>query len=212
MTETSDLFTLKRNFFVLAHRVNTDGNFNLNDLCGSAGRLDGIIRSINSSLFLSHGIRRDSAVHAIMMGPSDPPKVLSILGSSVRYLNPDERSTASLIKKALEIALPASNGSCIRSTPGIYVTRGGLDHVLDNVKGRSFLLLENADKGRKILETIAMDVGNINFFLSDDRDFEEEEIETIMLTSDGAISVSPKVLHTDHCITVIHSILDDIEN
>lgn len=214
MTAKVDLFSSKKNFFVLAHRARNDGVFNINDLCGSAGRLDGLMRCINSSLFLSHDMRRDSAIHCVLMGPSDPPKILSIMGSSVRYLNPDERSTASLVKKALEIPLSSETGVAFGSTPGIYVTRGGLEYVLQKVHGISFLLMENASDERKPFEKYFMDhfTGSVNFFLSDDRDFEEHEIELLSDNVKARMSISPKVLHTDHCITILHNIMDRMES
>ena len=214
MTEKADLFSSKKNFFVLAHRARTDGDFNMNDLCGSAGRLDGLMRCINSSLFLSHDMRRDSAIHCVLMGPTDPPKILSILGSNVKYLNPDERSTASLVKKALEIPLPSDTGTSFRSTPGIFVTRGGLEHMLQKIEGVSFLLLENAFDGRDPLERYFKDdlMWPINFFLSDDRDYDDDEIELLSDNVEAIVSISPKVLHTDHCITIIHNIMDRMES
>ncbi|MCK4718267.1 MAG: tRNA (pseudouridine(54)-N(1))-methyltransferase TrmY, partial [Thermoplasmata archaeon] len=42
-----------RRFVVVGHRTVTTGDFNLDDLCGSTGRLDVLLRAVNSSLLLS---------------------------------------------------------------------------------------------------------------------------------------------------------------
>ena len=46
-----------KRFALIGHRVPSHGKLNLNDLAGSCGRLDVILRSLNTALFLSHGIR-----------------------------------------------------------------------------------------------------------------------------------------------------------
>jgi tRNA (pseudouridine54-N1)-methyltransferase len=199
-----------RSFFVLAHRARTDGDFSLNDLCGAAGRLDGILRCINASLFLSHGMRRDTSVHALLMGDPDPPKVLSICGSEVRYLNPDERSTAALVKRALSIHLPMDPGACVVSTPGIYVTRGDLAYVLGKLQGRIYLLDEGGlDIWKLASDGILSETGaNSHFFLSDDRDYTSAERISLEGASLCKFSVSPLTLHADHAISVTHNFLD----
>ncbi len=199
-----------RSFFVLAHRARTDGDFSLNDLCGAAGRLDGILRCINASLFLSHGMRRDTSVHALLMGDPDPPKVLSICGSEVRYLNPDERSTAALIKRALSIPLSLDHGTCVVSTPGIYVTRGDLAYILGMLHGGIFLLDEGGEDIWKLAsDGILWDAGaHSHFILSDDRDYTPDERISLEGASLRRFSVSPLILHADHAITVTHNFLD----
>jgi len=200
----------RRNFVILAHRASTDGSFNINDLCGSAGRLDGILRCINSPLFLSHGMRRDTSIHIVMLGPSDPPKVLTVNGQHVKYLNPDERSTAALVKKALEIPLGREEHLIFRSTPGITIARGGLATFLGTIEGRILLLDEGGmdPAGPGFDPSLLCDGTPLYFFLSDDRDLTLEESAAIRSRSCGAICLSPLVLHADHAITLMHNILD----
>jgi tRNA (pseudouridine54-N1)-methyltransferase len=198
-----------RNFIVVAHRARTDDGFSLNDLCGDSGRMDGITRCINASLFLSHGMRRDSSIHIILLGPKDPPKVLSVSGMNVRYLNPDERSTAALIKRALAIPLPDHAGSLALSTPGISVIRGGLEFVLSNLEGRTYLLDEGGGPIDDILNEGSLHGdGSNHFILSDDMDLTGSEVALIKERVERVISVSPNVLHADHSITVTHNYLD----
>ena len=89
-------------FIVVGHKAVTSGDFKLDDMAGGAGRLDILLRCINSAMFLSHGIRRDTEIILVLQGEPDPPRTIRINGSEVRYLNPDERSTGALVRNALD--------------------------------------------------------------------------------------------------------------
>jgi tRNA (pseudouridine54-N1)-methyltransferase len=112
---------------VVGHRAQSSGDFSLNDLPGGAGRMDLLCRAVSSSLFLSHGMRRDVEVTLILLGPPEPPVTVMVSGEKVRYLNPDERSAGSLLKKAL--ALPRGN-EFRESTRGVFVRQGGLERLI----------------------------------------------------------------------------------
>jgi tRNA (pseudouridine54-N1)-methyltransferase len=86
-----------RRFVVIGHRAITSGDFKLDDLAGGTGRLDVLLRCINSTFFLSHDIRRDAEITLILQGAPNPPKSIRLVGSELKYLNPDERSTAALV-------------------------------------------------------------------------------------------------------------------
>ena len=86
-----------RRFVILGHKTPVTPEFHLNDLPGAAGRLDVLCRAIGASLFLSHGIRRDAEVMLLLQNTVR----IRISGRYVKRLNPDERSTAALIRRAL---------------------------------------------------------------------------------------------------------------
>ena len=48
---------LERWFAIIGHRAPSEGTLNLNDLPGSGGRMDVLVRAVNAALFVSHGIR-----------------------------------------------------------------------------------------------------------------------------------------------------------
>ena len=200
----------RKNFILLAHRARTYPDFPLNDLCGAAGRWDGVARCVNSALFISHDLRRDTSIHIILMGPPDPSKIVTIEGRSVKYLNPDERSTVALIGKSLQIDLKSSDPHKWIS-PGIYVKRGDLNTVLDSIEGNSFLLDENGTVADKLLPSHMKDEKNMNFILSDDRNFTDDELKAISEHITGSLSLGPRVLHSDHSITIAHNVMDRIE-
>jgi tRNA (pseudouridine54-N1)-methyltransferase len=184
-----------RTFAVVGHLAPTGGGFPLDDLPGSAGRMDLLCRGVNSALLLSHGIRRDAEIHLLLLGPPAPPKEVLIRGDSVRSLSPDERSTAALIRKA--VALPA--GEAFReSSPGVLVRRGDLRGLIAG--GKYAVLSESGEDVRK--------VGDLPpaFLLSDHLDFTPEE--EAVLAGLPRISLGPRVIHADHAIAVLQNELD----
>jgi tRNA (pseudouridine54-N1)-methyltransferase len=133
-----------KRFVVVGHRATTSGDFKLDDMAGGAGRLDILLRCIISTFFLSHGIRRDAEVYLVLLGEPDPPRTVRIVGSEVRYLNPDERSTGALVRNAL---LKKLNDDETRSSPGIYVSRRSFRQVLDLLQPISRLVYLKEEGG-----------------------------------------------------------------
>jgi tRNA (pseudouridine54-N1)-methyltransferase len=184
-----------RTFAVVGHLARTDGTFPLEDLPGSAGRMDLLCRCVRASLFLSHGLRRDAECRLLLLGPPDPPRIVRFTGERVRSLSPDERSAGSLMRKAL--SLPA--GDLYReSTPGVEVRRGTLRDLLEG--GPWAVLDESADDLRKEAHPPPC------FLLSDHRDFTPEEEDT--LSGLPRYSVGPRALHADDAITLVQNELD----
>jgi tRNA (pseudouridine54-N1)-methyltransferase len=91
-----------RTFIVVGHKATTSPDFSLEDIPGTSGRLDILCRCINASFVLSHGIRKDVNVYLVLLG-GEAPKTLWLKGDELKHLNPDERTTAALLKKALAL-------------------------------------------------------------------------------------------------------------
>jgi tRNA (pseudouridine54-N1)-methyltransferase len=184
-----------RTFAVVGHLAPTGDGFPLDDLPGSAGRMDILCRCVQAALSLSHGMRRDAEIHLLLHGPPAPPKDVLIRGESVRSLSPDERSTAALIRKAL--ALPVGE-SFRESGPGIFVRRGGLARLL---AGGPFAVL--SEDGKDLRGERDPPPG---FILSDHLDFTAGD--EALLSGLPRISVGPRVLQADHAVTVLQNELD----
>ena len=123
-----------RYFVITGHRAVSTGDFKLDDIAGGAGRLDILVRCVNSAFFLSHNLRKDVEAYLVLLGGDDPPKTVVFKGEELRYLNPDERSTASLIRNAL--LKPVADGEEVKSSPGVYVTRMSFSDVLRSSRRR----------------------------------------------------------------------------
>ncbi|ADD08727.1 tRNA (pseudouridine(54)-N(1))-methyltransferase TrmY [Candidatus Aciduliprofundum boonei] len=184
-----------RAFLVIGHKFK--GEINLNDLPGS-GRIDVIARCINAAIFLSHNIRRDVLFFAYF------PQInarLRIDSSQVKYLNPDERSTAALIRNAI-LKLGESE---IKSSPGFYIKRASFEEVLNEIAeiGNVYYLREDGKDIRE-LEFPA----NASFVLSDSVNMSEDEEKLVDKYADDIVTVGPKIILASHAISIVHNELD----
>ena len=59
---------MDRRFAIIGNRAPSSGKLNLNDLPGDGGRMDVLVRAVNSALFISHGIRKDTQIVVHLMG------------------------------------------------------------------------------------------------------------------------------------------------
>lgn len=193
-----------RDIVIIGHKAKTTGDFSLNDLPGAAGRMDILCRCVSSALFLSFGMRRDVNVHLLLLGDPEPGKIVRFEGLHLRYLNPDERSSGSLIQKALQKDATEQD---IRSTPGVWIHKGNLESLLSEFKGRSLFYLR--EDGADIRET-AREIHDPVFILGDHTGVTEDEEARILKAGAKILSVGPISLHSNHCITLIHNELDRI--
>ncbi len=178
-------------FIVLGHDAPTTADFSLDSL--TAGRVDLLARSVNAALLRSHGVRDDTVVSLVLQDEA----TVRFDGREIGGLNPDERSTGGVIRKALQRldgrgALP----------DGVTVKTHGLEPVLEE---KPLVYQLHAD-GEPITETSPD--RDASFVLSDHRPFTEQDQELLDSYGDGKISVGPVSLHTDHTIAAVHNFLD----
>lgn len=193
-----------RTFVVIGHRAVTAPNFSLDDVPGTSGRLDVLLRCVAASFMVSHGIRRDTEAYLLLLGPPDPPRTVWIQGERLRHLNPDERTTAALFKKAL--ALQPSGSAWLQSTPGMAVSKMKLDAVLERLKGRELILLEEGGQDLHAWKPS----GNPVFILGDDKGFTDSEIAAVRKAGALHLNVGPTAVHADQAITVVQNHLDRV--
>ena len=190
-----------RQFLVVGHDAPTAPEFSPDDLAGGAGRLDVLCRCVTSAFFLSHSIRESVRVHLVL----GDEFTVRFDGRTIRRLNPDERSTAALIRTALENRADAIGHVPAESTPGVTIRRMGFETMLDDLAANATVvtLHEHGDP--------AVDVdppADPLFVLSDHRDFTDEESSLLAAAADERLRLGPEVLHADHAITVAHNYLD----
>ncbi len=191
-----------RRFVIAGHRAATTGDFRLDDIAGGAGRLDVLVRCVNSAFFLSHSLRKDVEIHLVLQGGDDAPKTVRMLGSELRYLNPDERSTSALIRNAL---LKDLGDEEMRSSPGIYISRRSFAEVLDMLAEKSTLTYLH-EEGEEIRGAEFPE--DVTFVLGDDRDLTSEEEGALLSHKPRRFRLGPFSLHADHCLVLVHNELD----
>ena len=112
----------------------------------------------------------------------------------IRYLNPDERSTAALIRNGL-IKFKKEKGP-METSPGITMERIGLKDVLKKLP-KPVLLSENGKD----------EIGEAKtFILGDDKNPTDEEIN--ILNDLPSIKLGKDSLLSSACITLMHHLLD----
>jgi len=190
-----------RQFLVVGHDAPTDPSFSLDDIAGGAGRLDVLCRCVNSAFFLSHDLREDVQVHLVLADEY----TVSFDGASLRRLNPDERSTAALIRGALEEREEAIGHQPVETSPGVSLYRMGIEATFDRV-ARDATVVQLHEDGDPLPEVEPPE--DPLFVLSDHRDFAAEETALLDENADQRVRVGPKRLHADHTITVAHNYLD----
>lgn len=192
-----------RYFVITGHKAVSTGDFKLDDIAGGAGRMDILCRCVNSAFFLSHNLRKDVEIYLVLEGGDDAPKTVIFKGEDLRYLNPDERSTASLIRNAL--LKPVSEDEEVKSSPGVYVTRLSFPEVLRRLSERgSFVYLKEDGTDCREYEFPENPV----FVLGDNHDLTEGEEAELLSYNPDRIRIGPLSLHADHCMIIVHNEAD----
>jgi tRNA (pseudouridine54-N1)-methyltransferase len=185
-----------RRFVILGHTAAVTPEFSLNDLPGGAGRMDVLCRAVGAAFFLSHDLRRDVEVILLLQNKI----LIRLVGNRLRHLNPDERSTAALLKHALE----KLGEEEVESTPGIFISPSNLTTTLDRLvlAGARPIVLHEEGTPFSSFSTLQ----DPAFFLSDHLPFTDSD-ESV-LADLPHVSLGRQRLHTSQCITIVHHLLD----
>jgi tRNA (pseudouridine54-N1)-methyltransferase len=194
---------VKRRFVVIGQTATASPDFLLDDLPGSSGRLDVLLRCVRAALLVSHGVRRDAAIYLVLGGGPRAPRTVKIDGATAEYLRQDERSLAGTLKKML--AYVEDTDAFDAPTRGIAIARGGLDVVLADLGAFTPYVL---DESGADVRTATLDVENPVFFVGDHMGFAADARARIDAAGASPISVGPISLHADDAIAIIGNELD----
>ena len=188
-----------RTFLLVSNRALADGTAPLEDLPGQGGRFDLVTRFVTASLLTSHGTREDTAVIILFGRGEHGPVALRMAGRSARSLNPDERSAAALLNKALaRVPMPVWQ----EVVPGVETRTVTLEGLLKELP-RPLVVLDPA--GAPLSDEAP---AGGSFVIGDERGLTEEQAALVEQVADRAVSVGPVALQADQVAIVVHNQLD----
>ncbi|MFA5862222.1 MAG: tRNA (pseudouridine(54)-N(1))-methyltransferase TrmY [Candidatus Thermoplasmatota archaeon] len=191
-----------RRFLVVGHKAASAPGFSHKDLSGSGGRIDVLARCLPAAFLVSHGLRPGVELLTLHLGPPAAPKAVRVRSATLKHLNPDERTTALLLDKAL--SMPTTGPVWQESTPGVSVAVLSFKELLDVVPPSGlFLMDEGGDDISKV------DVpADATFVLGDHLGFTPDELTELDRRGARHVCLGPVSLQADQCIVVLHNHLD----
>jgi tRNA (pseudouridine54-N1)-methyltransferase len=182
---------LPHEFILFSRLGKTDSAFNsLHD----AGRLDIVYECIVTSLFLSHGIRRDVTFHAILNGPPNPPRHIQIDGSTVYDVRTDVDTWQQILRKII----------AGKSHPGIRMDKTSFEALL-KAQAQTHQVYVLEEGGKNIAE---IQLADDAVFVLGDHVGLPKKAETFALRFGEKISLGKQPYLAASCITVINYMLD----
>lgn len=169
----------------------TDPNFaSLHD----AGRLDIVHECIVSSLFLSHGLRRDVNFHAVLNGPPNPPVHIQINGETLYDVRTDMETWQQILKKTL----------AGKTHPGISKDKTAFEALL-KTKAQTQQVFVLEEDGKNVSDVVFPE--NCLFVLGDHVGL-PKKAEDFALRFGEKISLGKTPYLAASCITIINYTLD----
>jgi tRNA (pseudouridine54-N1)-methyltransferase len=193
-------------FVVIGQKAEASGEFLPDDLPGTSGRLDVLLRCVRSALLWSHGIRDDVTVYLVLCGGPRAPRAMRIDGSCARFVRPDERSLATLARKTLASRADDGADGFVDVRPGIAIARDGLESALADLEAGPMFVLEEGAPDVRDREGVALD-GAV-FFLGDHLGFDDRTRERLTARGARPLGVGPRSLHAEDAITVVLNEID----
>jgi tRNA (pseudouridine54-N1)-methyltransferase len=192
-----------RRIVVVCGAATASPSFSLEDIPGTSGRIDVAVRCLRAALLVSHGVRQDTVAYLVLLGGPDAPRTIRVDGATAKFLRPDERSLATLVKKTL--ALATDGESFVTVKPGVAIASGGVDAVLADVSSPAVYVLEESAPD---IRDATLDRANAIFFVGDHRGF--DDAVRARLASLGAVplSVGPVSVHAEDAVTLLVNELD----
>jgi len=198
-----------RRFIVIGRKASASEEFLLDDLPGTSGRLDILLRCVRAALLTSHGLRRDAMIYLVLLGGPRAPRVLRIRGDAAKFIRPDERALATLAKKTLASRADEEAQGFVEIKTGIAIARGGLEEVLADAAGATLFLLDEGGCDLRTVEPLAADAqADVAFFVGDHHGFDPATRARLDAAGARAVSIGPVPVHADDVVAIVSNELD----
>lgn len=194
-----------RRFVVVGQSALASDEFLLEDFAGSSGRLDVLARAVRPALLFSHGLRRDAVAYLVLLGGPRAPRTVRVEGATAKYVRPDERSFAGLLKKILASHDDDSATGFVEIKPGLSVARGGVEAALADVAGAGLYILEESGPD---IRAAALPAGDLAFFVGDHHGLGAASRATLAAAGARPVGIGPVSLHAEDAIAVVANELD----
>lgn len=159
-----------------------------------AGRLDIVYECIITSLFLSHGLRKDVIFNAVLNGPPKPPIHLKIDGAELFDVRTNLETWYSILKKML-------SG---KSHPGITMNKESFEALLRKKAQTNHIYV--LEEGGKDVTEIEFDQNPL--FILGDHVGLPKKVETFALRFGEKISLGKQPYLAASCINILNYLLD----
>lgn len=203
---------MKKRFILLTqvHTQITSSNLQ------SQGRLDIVLHSIITSLFISHEFRKDTILEIICMGPPLKPRRISI------EFNEKQNISKKNLKKTIELALKKCKSSEeIEVHPGIRVKEINVDSYIEETLDESTsyncildsygkLISSYRKEIKQILSSDKTKYSQIAFFLGDHEGI-TKNVRKLLKKKCNRISLGENVYFTSQVCTILHYEMDLLE-
>jgi len=190
-----------RRFVVIGSRAKSSAAFKLHALWDSGGRMDILVRCIRAALLVSGGVRRNTLLDLLLLGPGEAPLALRLEGRSIRGLRPDEYRNARLLQHALEARHAGARAEMVAA--GIQAAPMDLEALAREPRGNLFVLGREGIDMRSVCWQ-----GDATFVLGDDRGIDPDHAKVLERCGAVTVSLGPVDLHTEDAITIVHNELD----
>jgi tRNA (pseudouridine54-N1)-methyltransferase len=192
-----------RRIVIVGQRALASPDFLLDDLAGTSGRLDVLLRALRAALMVSHGLRRDAIAYLVLLGGAGAPRALRFEGAEAKFLRPEERSLAVLVKKVL--AAPREGEGFVPVRPGIAVAAGGVDAVIADVGSSAAYVLE---EGAPDVRDVALARGDATFFVGNHLGFDAATRRSIAGIGAIPVGLGPVSVHAEDAVAILGNELD----
>jgi tRNA (pseudouridine54-N1)-methyltransferase len=184
-----------RRFVIVGQTATASDAFLLDDLAGTSGRLDVLVRCVRAALLYSHGVRRDVIVYLVLLGGPRAPRALRFDGRAAKFLRPDERSLATLVKKTL--AREDLGSGFVEGRHGVAIASGGVDVLLADCEGATVYAME---EGAPDIRDAELDADAV-YFIGD-------HIGLAPVPGAQSLSVGPVSLHSEDVVAIVSNEID----
>lgn len=195
---------IMREFILRALKGKTT-EFDINKL-PAEGRMDLVCRCISNALFVSNDMRRDTIIHVVLDGASDPPKTVSFFGSDLKGMQFDEKNIAEHINEALKKGKGLKLNEEKDLGNGIKISKKSFEQLVKEkfTEGKQLFYLH--EKGKDIRDVKFEK--DVVFVFGDYIGMPRKTEGLLERYKAERVSLGPVMLFASHCIVIVNNELD----